>query len=215
VTDAVTDADLIAIAAACATDRLLTGSAGLAFGLAALLGPASGAEASKSWAPPGSGPAAILSGSCSEATRRQVAVFARRGGAVLRLDPDALSAEAAAGAVDWAAARLGREPVLISSLRADADQPAGRPEAAAAMEAALAVVARGIYDRGFRRFVVAGGETSGAVVAALGVGVLEVGPELSAGVSWMAGGSGRDLLLALKSGNFGDDELFVRAAEPG
>jgi 3-dehydrotetronate 4-kinase len=215
VTDAVTDADLVAIAAAGATHRLLTGSAGLAFGLAALLGPGSGGTASNNWAPPGSGAVAILSGSCSEATRRQVAAFARRGGAVLRLDPDALSAEAVAGAVDWAAARLRREPVLISSLRADDDQPAAPPEAAAAMEAALAGIARGIYDCGFRRFVVAGGETSGAVVAALGGGVLEVGPELSPGVSWMAGGSGRDLLLALKSGNFGDDELFVRAAERG
>jgi uncharacterized protein YgbK (DUF1537 family) len=63
--------------------------------------------------------------------------------------------------------------------------------------------------------VVAGGETSGAVVAALGAGVLEVGPELSAGVSWMAGGEDRDLLLALKSGNFGDDELLLRAGQPG
>jgi 3-dehydrotetronate 4-kinase len=214
VLDAVTDADLVAVAAACVADRLLTGSAGIAFGLAAILGPA-GSGAERVWVPPGSGPAAILSGSCSETTRRQVSAFARRGGAVLRLDPDALSAHAVADAIDWASARLRREPVLISSLRADGGRPADRPGAAAAMEAALAMIARGIYDRGFRRFVVAGGETSGAVVAALGAGVLEVGPELSAGVSWMAGGDGRDLLLALKSGNFGDDELLVRAAQPG
>jgi uncharacterized protein YgbK (DUF1537 family) len=215
VIDAVTDADLVAVAAACVTHRLLTGSAGIAFGLAALLGPAAGSRAGRIWVPPGSGPAAILSGSCSEATRRQVAAFARRGGAMLRLDPDALSSHMVADAVDWAAARLRSEPVLISSLRADDERPADRPGAAAAMEAALAGIARGIYDRGFRRFVVAGGETSGAVVAALGAGVLEVGPELSAGVSWMAGGEDRDLLLALKSGNFGDDELLLRAGQPG
>jgi len=214
VTDAVTDADLVALAAACASHRLLTGSAGLAAGLAALLGPAGGDRPSRSWAPPGSGPPAILSGSCSEATRRQVARFARSGGAVLRLDPDRLGAQAVSDAVEWAAARLRREPVLISSLRSDDDLPAARPGVAAAMESVLAAIARGLYDRGFRRFVVAGGETSGAIVAALPVGVLEVGPELSAGVSWMADGSNRHLLLALKSGNFGDDDLLTRAAQP-
>jgi uncharacterized protein YgbK (DUF1537 family) len=61
---------------------------------------------------------------------------------------------------------------------------------------------------------VAGGETSGAVTAALGVRMLELGPELSPGVSWMGDCTPPGLLLALKSGNFGDDEIFLRAANP-
>jgi 3-dehydrotetronate 4-kinase len=211
VTDAVEDADLSGLATACARHGLLTGSAGLAGALATLLGPAAQGDALAGWMPPGAGPVAILSGSCSEVTRRQVAAFARHG-PVLRLDADRLSARTASDAAGWAARHLAHSAVLVSSLRSDDDQPAAGPRSAAAVEEVLSEIARELYRRGFRRFVVAGGETSGAVVAGLGLQLLEVGPELSAGVSWLAGGSEREILLALKSGNFGDDDLFVRAA---
>lgn len=93
-------------------------------------------------------------------------------------------------------------------------EPVSRPGAAASVESTLAGIARGLHQRRFRRFVVTGGETPGAVVTVLGARLLELGPELPAGVSWMAAGTDRDLLLALKSGNFGADDLLIRAADP-
>jgi 3-dehydrotetronate 4-kinase len=213
VTDATDDSDLVSLAAACVSHGFLTGSAGLAGALASLLRPLGRAQEAPAWRPPGSGPAVILSGSCSAVTRAQIKAFARHY-PVLRLDPERLTAATVGEAAGWAAARLASSAVLICSLPADDGPPSSAPDAASKIEATLGWVARRLYDGGFRRFVVAGGETSGAVVQALGVGMLELGPELAPGVSWMSDDTPPGLLLALKSGNFGDEELFLRAANP-
>ncbi len=76
----------------------------------------------------------------------------------------------------------------------------------------MAGIAEGLVARGVRRLVVAGGETSGAVVTRLGVRQLRIGAEIDPGVPWThASGSGEDLLLALKSGNFGAPDFFLKA----
>ena len=213
VTDATDDSDLVNLAAACVSHGFLTGSAGLAGALASLLRPLGRDQQTAEWRPPGSGPPVILSGSCSAVTRTQIRVFARHY-PVLRLDPERLSADTIGEAVHWAVPLLASSAVLICSVPADDGQPSSTPGAASKIEAALAAIAQRLRDRGFRRFVVAGGETSGAVTAALGVRMLELGPELSPGVSWMGDCTPPGLLLALKSGNFGDDEIFLRAANP-
>ena len=79
------------------------------------------------------------------------------------------------------------------------------------MEHALADIAVTLKAAGFTRFVIAGGETSGAVVNALGVRMLQIGPEIDPGVPWTRSIGGPDLALALKSGNFGAPDFFSRA----
>ena len=92
----------------------------------------------------------------------------------------------------------------------------GRDAAGALIEDALAIVAAGLVERGVRRMVVAGGETSGAVVSRLGVRRLRIGAEIDPGVPWTyAEGAGPALKLALKSGNFGGRDFFTRAFEAG
>jgi uncharacterized protein YgbK (DUF1537 family) len=220
VTDATDDADLISLATACADHGLVTGSAGLAGALATVLRPdAEPDDNGADWRPPGEGPCVILSGSCSEITRKQVNAFARHG-PVLRLQLRGPSDQVVANAVAWASARLAYTPVLICSVRPDDERAAlapgvpGAPGVEKEIEAIFGDIAGQLYETGHRRFVVAGGETSGAVVQALGAQLLELGPEISPGVAWMADRGERGLLLALKSGNFGDEDFFFRAAEP-
>jgi uncharacterized protein YgbK (DUF1537 family) len=89
----------------------------------------------------------------------------------------------------------------------------GRERAGAAVEEAMAAIAKGLVARGVRRLVVAGGETSGAVVDALGVRALKIGPPIDPGVPWTASLGEPKLLLALKSGNFGAPDFFIKAFE--
>jgi uncharacterized protein YgbK (DUF1537 family) len=219
VVDAVTDADLLALGEAAAGLPLVTGGSGIAIGLpdnfraAGLLAPEARADA----LPPVGGAAAVLSGSCSVATLAQVAAMrARRP--VFDIDPLALAAgePVVAAALDWAAARLGDEPVLISAsappdeVRA-VQERVGREEAGSLVERALAQIASGLVARGVRRLVVAGGETAGAVVQALGVRGLRIGPQIDPGVPWTMSLGEPAIALALKSGNFGAPDFFLRA----
>ena len=87
----------------------------------------------------------------------------------------------------------------------------GRHESGALVERTLAEVAVRLLNAGFSRFLIAGGETSGAIVEALGVRVLLIGPEIDPGVPWTHSISGPDLALALKSGNFGAKDFFLKA----
>jgi uncharacterized protein YgbK (DUF1537 family) len=139
----------------------------------------------------------------------------------LELDPVATpNADALARqALDWADGRLGSQPIVIAA-SAPPDRVAalqaklGRDEAGALVEDAMAQIARRLVERGVRRLVVAGGETSGAVVGALGVKRLRIGAEIDPGVPWtLAEGGGAPLLLALKSGNFGGRDFFSSAFE--
>ncbi|MDE2006310.1 MAG: four-carbon acid sugar kinase family protein [Rhodospirillales bacterium] len=222
IVDAVDDRHLMAIGEAASGHALITGGSGVAMGLpenfrrAGLL-PARADSAALADAP---GAAAVLAGSCSRATLGQVA-FAREHVPALALDPLATpDADAmAAQALDWAATRLGATPIVIAA-SAPPDQVAalqarlGRDAAGALIESALARIAEGLVARGVRRLVVAGGETSGAVVQRLGVRSLRIGAEIDPGVPWTyAEGTGPALLLALKSGNFGARDFFLKAFE--
>jgi uncharacterized protein YgbK (DUF1537 family) len=222
IVDAVRDDDLVAIGAACAELPLVTGGSGIALGLpdnfrrAGLL---AADDCAADTLPPVEGFAAVLSGSCSQATLAQVeAMRARRP--VLELDPLELaaSADAVGRALDWAVPRLAGGPVLVSASAPPervrmAQETLGRERAGAVVEAALAAIARGLVERGVRRLVVAGGETSGAVVQALGVKALRIGPQIDPGVPWTLSLGTPPVALALKSGNFGGRDFFLRAFE--
>ncbi len=219
IVDAVDDAQLHAIGRAAAAHPLVTGGSGVAMGLAenfraALLLPRRDDPAALPDLP---GPAAILAGSCSRATLGQVA-FAREQIPSFALDPLRMpdAAALAEAALGWAAAQAPG-PVLIAA-SAPPDQVAvvqqrlGREAAGALLEDTMARIAPALVARGVRRLIVAGGETSGAVVRALGVRSLRIGPEIDPGVPWThAEGAGPALRLALKSGNFGARDFFLKA----
>lgn len=218
IVDAITDAHLYAIGEACAEMKLLTGGSGLALGLPGnfrrnkLLKTTSASEL-----PPVGGHALVLAGSCSAATQRQVAAFERQGESY-KLDASALAREdeEIGRAVEWAQTRLGTKPVLIYSTAAPGDiekiqSSLGRERASMLVESAFGKIAKILVDNGVRRLVVAGGETSGAVVGALGVTGLRVGAEIDPGVPWTASLDEKPLALALKSGNFGTDDFFIKA----
>ncbi len=168
---------------------------------------------------PVGGPAACLAGSCSQATLQQIA-NAERVMPVLHLDPEQVIAgkEEARRAVGWARDRLKDGPVLIASSSTPAEVAAlqsrhGRDAAGHAIEQAMADIAEGLVAAGVRRLVVAGGETSGAVVDRLEIPGFLVGAEISAGVPVLraVGASAGEMLIALKSGNFGGAEFFSDA----
>ncbi|MGH8708077.1 MAG: 3-oxo-tetronate kinase [Burkholderiales bacterium] len=205
IVDAIRDEHLVAAGEACAGMRLSIGGAGLAMGIARAL--AKGAKKTAAVAlPKVDGAAAILSGSCSEATLAQVDA-ARAKYPSLHLDPARLDVDAA---LAWAKPKLGAGPVLIYTSAPPAARAGGRADA---IEQAFRALARGLAGAGVRRFVVAGGETSGAVAEALGVKALAIGPEIAPGVPWTAALGGEPMLLALKSGNFGGPDFFTRAFE--
>ncbi len=165
---------------------------------------------------------AILSGSCSAATQRQVAI-ARPHCACFQIDP-AVVAQTPDRELQrfrqWLTSTDTARPVLIYST-SDAKQVAdlqtqfGRERTAAALEEFQSTVARTLVtESGVRVLVVAGGETSGAVVKALDIRGLEIGPEICPGVPWTRPLGHPDVALALKSGNFGDDDFFLTALEP-
>jgi uncharacterized protein YgbK (DUF1537 family) len=221
IVDAVSDHDLMTIGEACAELPLITGGSGVALGLPAawhrrgLL--AQPGDAARLSVPAGA--EAVIAGSCSAATNGQVAAFARDG-AVFRLDPEALLAgrDVVGEALGWAKGQLGKGPVLIASTAApetvrSVQQKHGVEESSRRIEAALAAIARGLVDAGVRRLVVAGGETAGAVVNALGVEALRIGGEIDPGVPWTETMGGQKLALALKSGNFGAPDFFRKAFE--
>jgi len=220
VVDATEDRHLLEIGAACADMTLITGGSGIALGLPenfrrqGLL-PAIGTAADA--LPKVSGKEAVIAGSCSAATLRQVEEMKRTRPA-FAIDPVALAAdEGLVGrAVAWARERLADGPVLIYASAppeevARVQQQLGRDRAGELIERALAEIAAGLVAAGVRRLVVAGGETSGAVVQRLGARALRIGPQIDPGVPWTVGIGEPALALALKSGNFGGPDFFTRA----
>lgn len=218
--DAVFDRDLETIGLVAAEHRLAVGASGIGLGLARALvstGRGKTAATSDAGAPVG-GPAACLAGSCSQATLQQIA-NAERIMPVLHLDSDRIvtGADEVQRALGWAAPRLAEGPVLIAS-SSTPDQVAalqarhGRDAAGHAIEQAMADIAESLVKSGVRRLIVAGGETSGAVVDRLKLPGFLVGVEIAAGVPVLrAVGAESDMLLALKSGNFGGAEFFSDA----
>lgn len=218
IVDAVSNDDLLRLAPALKDMALVTAGSGVAIGLPANWGLAPSSAAGR--LPAATGLRAIVSGSCSQATQRQVAHFIAQGGAALALDPLALAADPQAGvqrAIDWAGARIAQGPVLVCSTADPATVRAvqselGVAQAGALVEQALAAIARALVEGGVRQLVVAGGETSGAVVQALGVRQMQIGAQIDPGVPWAHAQCGAGPLhLALKSGNFGADDFFTKA----
>jgi len=220
IADAISDSDLYTLGEACADLPLLTGGSGLAPGLpgnfqrAGLL-PAA-ADAARLL--PLRGRAAVLSGSCSRATNGQVAHWKTSGRPAYKIDPIALAdgEPVVEDAIAFAAALPPEEAVLIYATSEPQEvrtvqQRLGVAESGVQVERALASIARLLADDGVNKFVVAGGETSGAVVQALGVTALRIGMQIDPGVPWTVSLGGRPVALALKSGNFGAPDFFVKA----
>jgi uncharacterized protein YgbK (DUF1537 family) len=209
VVDALRDADLVAIGKAAADLPLITGGSGIAIGLPANFGCT---PAPVPWqGQPGRG--AVLSGSCSTATRAQVARHAARHPAREIAAAEVIEGRLSAAEIaDWLLSQPGL-PLAYSS--ADPAEVArvqdrfGRDRAATALESMFAEVARLITSGGITRLITAGGETSGAVVEGLALGALTIGPEIAPGVPALS--AGPDLVVALKSGNFGAEDFFEKA----
>jgi len=227
IVDAITDDDLMVIGEAVANLGLVTGGSGIALGLPENFrrdGLLSGhAEATL---PRINGTAAVLAGSCSQATLGQIAeaaaVWPSHDLSPLDfIDEPAHTADRMADrALAWADAQGdgqdGAPPLLIYSSAtpetvARVQSALGRNDAGASVEDAMGTIARGLRDRGVRRLVVAGGETSGAVVKALGITGLRIGSEIDPGVPWTETLGGHPMALALKSGNFGAPDFFMKA----
>jgi uncharacterized protein YgbK (DUF1537 family) len=220
IVDAVADADLMALGQALRDAPLMVAGSGVAIGLPQNHGLAARPEAAA--LPAATGLRAIVSGSCSVATQGQVADFIAAGGAAHAIDPLQLAEDregVVRAALEWAAGALREGPVLVystarpESVRAVQDS-LGVQQAGTLVEDALAAVAKGLVERGVRQLVVAGGETSGAVVQALGVGQLRIGAQIDPGVPWChaaATACDAKLHLALKSGNFGSPDFFRKS----
>jgi uncharacterized protein YgbK (DUF1537 family) len=223
IVDATEDRDLEAIGAAAADLKLITGGSGIALGLPenfrrqGLLASDGGADA----LPVVSGLAAVLSGSCSEATRAQVAAMGEHR-PVFMIDPVAAAAgrDVVTEALAWAAPHLRTGPILVAATAppeqvAAVQQVLGRERAGALVESVIAAIAQALVERGVRRLIVAGGETAGAVVQSLGIKGLRIGRQIDPGVPWTVSlplrAGEKPLALALKSGNFGAPDFFLRA----
>jgi uncharacterized protein YgbK (DUF1537 family) len=216
VADAIADADLRVLGEACADAALLVGGSGIALGLPENFRRAGLARASAPRPAPVGGRAVVISGSCSGATRRQVERYAAHAPA-RRIDVDALVAGGAdaQALADWVLAqRADAAPLVYSSADPDVVRAAqarhGAQRVSEAIESLMGELAAQLAARGVRRQVIAGGETSGAVVQALGVRLLAIGPEIDPGVPALSG-IDAPLALALKSGNFGADDFFDKA----
>ncbi|MEJ1160929.1 3-oxo-tetronate kinase [Prosthecomicrobium sp. N25] len=220
IADSIDLADLDTLGAVAIRQRLSVGASGLGLGIARALvaaGRVAGGAGALTLSPAG-GPALCLAGSCSQATLGQIAEAETRM-PVLRLDAEAaVSGQAADAAIAWAAARIGSGPVLIASSASPEAVAAvqaryGREEAGRAIEATMARIAEALVAGGVRRLVVAGGETSGAVVERLGIPAFRIGPEIAPGVPVLQalGIPGGPMTLALKSGNFGAPTFFADA----
>jgi uncharacterized protein YgbK (DUF1537 family) len=224
VVDALGDDDLRRLAQAVAGQALVVAGSGLAIGIPALHGLAANAQAAT--LPPPSGARAVVSGSCSAATNAQVAAFIAAGGAAFAVDPLQLAGGRPVidDALAFAMAHLeGRRegPVLVyataeaAAVRA-VQQQLGAERAGALVEDALSRTAVALVEAGVGQLVIAGGETSGACVQALGITQLRIGPQIDPGVPWCHARTphrAEGLHLALKSGNFGGTDFFSRAFE--
>jgi 3-dehydrotetronate 4-kinase len=217
IVDVVSNADLLRLGPALSDLALVTGGSGVAIGLPPNFNIAPRLQASAM--PPAQGWQAVVSGSCSVATNAQVKHFERAGHPSLAIDPMACARgePVAQQALAWAAQHLPKGPVLVySSANAQqvqaVQQALGVQRAGDMLEQTLAAVAAGLVRAGVRQLVVAGGETSGACVQALGIEQMQIGPQIDPGVPWCAARyQGAPLHVALKSGNFGAENFFEKA----
>ncbi|MGR9179486.1 3-oxo-tetronate kinase (plasmid) [Rhizobium leguminosarum] len=223
IADAIFERDLETLGEVALKTPVSTGASGLGLGLARALvrsgrissGGATTADAIR----PVGGLSAIVAGSCSKATLHQLDV-AERSMPVLRLDPERLLAgpDEIAAAISWAGDRISAGPIVIAASAAPETVSRlqslyGREASGHAIETATSIIAAELVGRGVRRLVVAGGETSGAAVDRLAIPAFLIGPEIAPGVPVLrtVGNAQGDMLLALKSGNFGGEDFFTAA----
>lgn len=219
VVDAVSNDDLLRLGPALAGMPLVTAGSGVAIGLPANFGIQPSTQAAA--LPTATGLQAVVSGSCSVATNAQVAHFIASGRPALALEPLRIAAgeDEAGKALAWARQHIASGPVLIYSTAESAAVKAvqgrlGVEQAGALVEQTIAAIARGLVEMGVRQLVVAGGETSGACVQALGIEQMRIGPQIDPGVPWCHAASRlapQGLHLTLKSGNFGTTDFFTKA----
>ncbi len=219
IVDATSNEDLLRMGPAFKDLPLLTAGSGVAIGLPANFGLQPSVQASQ--LPPARGLQAVVSGSCSVATNGQVAHFKALGRPARAIDPASLmhghSDAVVQQVLAWATPLLQDGPVLVYSTAEpeavkQVQAQLGVAEAGALVEQALAAVARGLVEAGVQQLVVAGGETSGACVQALGIAQLQIGPQIDPGVPWcFAPTSTGGVHIALKSGNFGTPDFFSKA----
>ncbi len=220
IVDAISNNDLLRLGPALKDLPLVTAGSGLAIGLPANFGLKPSSHSSK--LPPARGLQAIVSGSCSLATNRQVVAFTKTGRPTLAVDALRVAAgvDVVGEALAWAEPLLAGGPVLVYStadvsLVKSVQGQLGVQEAGAMLERTIAAIARGLVERGVRQLVVAGGETSGACVQALDITQMKIGGQIDPGVPWChaacAAAGGEGLHLTLKSGNFGSDDFFTQA----
>jgi 3-dehydrotetronate 4-kinase len=219
VLDATEDAHLLTLGEACRDLPLITGGSGMALGLpenfrrAGLLASNSQADA----LPEVGGFAAVIAGSCSVATLGQIN-YMQRTHPSYKLDPLKIAAgeDQVATALEFAKAKLAQGPMLIYASASPeevktAQQALGKERASEVIETAQGKIALGLVAAGVRKLVIAGGETSGAVVSALKVKALQIGPQIDPGVPWTVSMGETKIALALKSGNFGSEDFFLKA----
>ena len=224
IVDAISNDDLMRLGPALQGLPLVTAGSGVAMGLPQNFGLSPSPQASV--LPVARGLQAVVSGSCSNATHRQVQAFKNAGYPSLALNPLALAHDTANGldsaavALAWAQPLLPNGPVLVYSTAEPeavkaAQSQLGVEGAGALVERTLAAIARGLVELGVGQLVVAGGETSGACVQALGVRQLQIGAQIDPGVPWCFAltdvSGGHAIHLTLKSGNFGTDDFFTKA----
>jgi uncharacterized protein YgbK (DUF1537 family) len=224
VVDAISNTDLMAMGAALAGMPLVTAGSGVAIGLpqnwraTGQLAPSDNADQ----LPPPSGYQAVISGSCSIATNQQVAVWRDAGLPALAIDPLGLAngTTTVDAVADWARQHLPESPVLVYATAApeavrQIQAQLGVAAAGALVESALSRIAVSLVESGVRQLVVAGGETSGAVVQALAVARMAIGPQIDPGVPWTcvnaAAAGDQTVHVALKSGNFGTPDFFQKS----
>jgi uncharacterized protein YgbK (DUF1537 family) len=219
VVDAVSNDDLMRLGPALKDMPLVTAGSGVAIGLPANFGILPSPAAAG--LPEHAGFQAVVSGSCSLATNRQVQTFMAQGRPARAIDPLRIAAgvDVAAEVLAWAQPLLASGPLLVYSTDDSQGIQAvqgelGVEQAGTLVEQVLAAVALGLVRLGVGQLVVAGGETSGACVQALGIAQLQIGPQIDPGVPWCharCGAAPAGLHLALKSGNFGTDDFFIKA----
>ncbi len=219
VVDAVSESQLNAIGQAVKDLKLITGGSGLSINLAANFELPSLSEKTAARLPKIPGNGVILSGSCSVRTQEQVAQ-AEKLFPSFYLDPFQLQKEPewVEEAIQWALTQIPKSPVLIYTTGPpekvqEIQKALGEDQAGEIIESALTMVAQALAKTGVRKFVIAGGETSGAIVKALGMSKMQIGPEIAPGVPWCVGLGEPPVLLALKSGNFGSVDFFHEALE--
>ena len=218
IVDAVSNDDLMRLGPALKGMPLVTAGSGVAIGLPQNFGLSPTPQASV--LPKASGLQAVVSGSCSQATNRQVAHFKATGRPAFLIDPLHLKGsweDLAQEALAWAQGHLASGPVLVYSTATPESVQAvqsqlGVEVAGHQVEQALAAIARGLVQQGVHQLVIAGGETSGACVQALSIEQLQIGPQIDPGVPWCHAHTPMGSVhITLKSGNFGTDDFFTKA----